>query len=81
MTMTRTVFWDMTSCSLVEVHRCFGGRFCIYLQARSISRTNTDTNIMFLSLFKNTMFRKLDCLRPQVKPTQLGAIDRASPYL
>jgi hypothetical protein len=34
-----------------------------------------------LFIFKNTTFRRLDCLRLQVKPTQLGPIDRDSPYL
>jgi hypothetical protein len=42
---------------------------CLYLKT-----------VLFIS--QNTTFRRLDsCLRPQVKPTQLGPTDRASPYL
>jgi hypothetical protein len=32
-------------------------------------------------IFQNTTFRRLDCLHLQVKPTQLGQINRTSPYL
>jgi hypothetical protein len=34
-----------------------------------------------LLIFENTAFRRLDCLRLQVEPTQLVPVDRASPYL
>jgi hypothetical protein len=36
---------------------------------------------MVLFLFENNVSETGFCLRPQQKPTQLGPIDRASPYL
>jgi hypothetical protein len=46
------------------------------------------TGILFLDIIhrlvhflKNHVLEAEFCLRPQVKPTQLGPIDRASPYL
>jgi hypothetical protein len=32
MTVTSTVFWDMTSCSLVEVYRHFGGTYYVHFE-------------------------------------------------
>jgi hypothetical protein len=32
--MKRTVFWDIMSCSLLKVNRCFGGTYRSHLQKR-----------------------------------------------
>jgi hypothetical protein len=34
--MERTIFWDITPCSLLKVNRCFGGPYRLYLQGRSL---------------------------------------------
>jgi hypothetical protein len=50
-------------------------------------QNNNGVNIMFLDIFHHHFFLKTivsetgSCLRLQVKSTQLGPIDRASPYL
>jgi hypothetical protein len=33
-----TKFWDVTTCCLVDVYRCFGGTFCIHPQYQRISQ-------------------------------------------
>jgi hypothetical protein len=33
-TMNSTIFWDATLCSLIEVHRRFGGTYGLHLQTR-----------------------------------------------
>jgi hypothetical protein len=33
-----TIFWDMTSCSVVEVYKRFGGMHCLSLQSRTVIR-------------------------------------------
>jgi hypothetical protein len=50
---------------------------------RIMKHAKTDSVHMLLNtLFTtHTAFRRRFCLRLQVKPTQLGSIDRASPYL
>jgi hypothetical protein len=30
-TTKRTIFWDVTSCIMLEVYRRFGGRYCLHL--------------------------------------------------
>jgi hypothetical protein len=41
MSMKRTVFWDVTPRSPVEVHRCIGRLFCLHLQGRRIKKEST----------------------------------------
>jgi hypothetical protein len=36
--MKRTIFWDITPCSLLKVSRRFGGPYRLHLQGRKISR-------------------------------------------
>jgi hypothetical protein len=38
MTMKSNIFWDMQSCSLVEVHRPFGGIYCLLLHGPAVNR-------------------------------------------
>jgi len=38
-TMNITVFWYVTSCSLVEIHLLFGGTCCPHLDGWRISRS------------------------------------------
>jgi hypothetical protein len=35
--MKSTILWDITQCSPLSVNRCFGGTYCLHLQARKIS--------------------------------------------
>jgi hypothetical protein len=35
------VFWDVRPCSLVEVYRCFRGKYCLNHQSRTVSRGST----------------------------------------
>jgi hypothetical protein len=30
------VFWDVTSPSVAEVYRCFGGTYCLHLQVQRV---------------------------------------------
>jgi hypothetical protein len=32
----RLAFWDVTSCSLVEIYRHFGGSYCLHFQSRTV---------------------------------------------
>jgi hypothetical protein len=36
--MKSNIFWDVTSCSLVEVCRCSRGNYCLHLQSRRVSQ-------------------------------------------
>jgi hypothetical protein len=36
-TMKRTIFWDVTLCSPVDVHQRFGGTYCLHLQGQKVS--------------------------------------------
>jgi hypothetical protein len=38
-----TIFWDVTPCSLMEVHRCFGGRYCFQIQGRRVDQASYST--------------------------------------
>jgi hypothetical protein len=40
LTMETTIIWDVTSCSLVEVHQHFGGMYCLHLQDQGGWREN-----------------------------------------
>jgi hypothetical protein len=58
------------------------------LRSKSLWRWYLSTNIIFLDIIhrpayisKHNVSETGFCLRFQVKPTQLGPIDRASPYL
>jgi hypothetical protein len=35
--LKNTIFWDLSSCSLVDVCRCFGGTYCLHLQGQRVS--------------------------------------------
>jgi hypothetical protein len=35
----RTIFWDVTPFSPVDVHRSFGGTCCLHLQGSKVSQT------------------------------------------
>jgi hypothetical protein len=39
-TMKTTVFWDVTPYSLVLVHYCFGGNYCLNLQEQRVHQTH-----------------------------------------
>jgi hypothetical protein len=41
-TMMSTVFWDVTSCSLVEVYRRFGLAYFLSLQFRRVNRARKE---------------------------------------
>jgi hypothetical protein len=44
-----TIFWDVTPCSLVEVHKCFVGTFCLHLCGRRLSQArNQQVNLSLL---------------------------------
>jgi hypothetical protein len=34
------VLWDMTPCSPVDVHQCFGGTYCLHLQGKIVSQVS-----------------------------------------
>jgi hypothetical protein len=38
MTMRRTIFRDVTPCSLVKIHRSFGSMYCLHLQGRWVNQ-------------------------------------------
>jgi hypothetical protein len=38
MTVKSNIFWDMQSCSLVDVHRPFGGTYCLLLHGPTVNR-------------------------------------------
>jgi hypothetical protein len=33
-TVKSSIFWDMTPCSPTEIHRLFGGMYCLRLQGQ-----------------------------------------------
>jgi hypothetical protein len=37
----RTILWDVTLCSPVEIYRYFGGMYCRHIQGRSISQATS----------------------------------------
>jgi hypothetical protein len=37
----RSIFWDITLCSLLKVNRRFGGTHCLHLQGRQVSKQET----------------------------------------
>jgi hypothetical protein len=37
----RTLFWEVTQCNPVDVHRRFGRRYCLYIQARRVSQATS----------------------------------------
>jgi hypothetical protein len=39
--MDNIFYWCVTSCSLVEIHRRFGGAHCLYLQGQKINQTTS----------------------------------------
>jgi hypothetical protein len=36
--MKSNIFWDVTPCSLIEVHRRFGGIYCLHIRGRKVSQ-------------------------------------------
>jgi hypothetical protein len=38
--MKNSIFWDKTSCILVEIYRSFGETYCCHLQDRRVSQAN-----------------------------------------
>jgi hypothetical protein len=38
--MKNIVFWKITQCSLIKVHRRFGGTYCFYLRGRRVRQTS-----------------------------------------
>jgi hypothetical protein len=40
LTKKSTVYWDMTPCHPVEIHRRFGETYCLHFQCRKISPKN-----------------------------------------
>jgi hypothetical protein len=47
-TMKITVFWDVTMCSLVCRHQCFGGMNHLHLQVRCVRCMGKDHHLPFL---------------------------------
>jgi hypothetical protein len=43
-----TIFWDLTPCSLIEVYRRFGRRYCHYTQAQRVSQSSKKQTASFL---------------------------------
>jgi hypothetical protein len=37
-TVISSVFWDVTPCSPVQVHRCFGGSYCLHFHSRLVTQ-------------------------------------------
>jgi hypothetical protein len=54
------IFWDITPCSLREIHR-FGGNYLLHLQGRRVRETNDqqDASIKQSELFQLYTFRWL----------------------
>jgi hypothetical protein len=38
MVTMKNIFWDVTPCNMVEVYRCFDGKYCLHLYGRSLSK-------------------------------------------
>jgi hypothetical protein len=57
-TMMSTVFWDVTSCRLLEVYRRFGLAYCLHLQVRRVSRASKEAApaVWVFDLFSNWSF-------------------------
>jgi hypothetical protein len=56
LTKKSTIYWDMTPCSPVEIHRRFGETYCIHFQCRKISQKSNknawrDNQIKWIYLF------------------------------
>jgi hypothetical protein len=41
-TLSKIIFWDVTPCSSVKVHRHYGGIYCLHLQGRNVSHANNE---------------------------------------
>jgi hypothetical protein len=50
--MTKIIFWDVTPCSLVEVHGRFGGTYCLHIQGRSVSQGSNQQEVGGKQTFK-----------------------------
>jgi hypothetical protein len=55
-TTNSTIFWDVTSCSLVDIHRCFEGISCLYLQDWKANQASafifaSSTTVLVLYIF------------------------------
>jgi hypothetical protein len=41
----KSIFWDVMLCSLVVVHQCLGGMYCLHLQGSSVKPSNKSARI------------------------------------
>jgi hypothetical protein len=44
-TIKNTIFWGVTPCTQVEVHRCFAVKYCIHLQRRRVSKARIQQEV------------------------------------
>lgn len=47
-----TIFWNVTSCVLVEVYRSFAGKYCLHLQGRVASQASDQQAEQAVSYFR-----------------------------
>jgi hypothetical protein len=54
--MNSNVFWNVTECSLVEVHWRFGGKFCLYLHSWNGSKASIQQKAVAIRFLLITRF-------------------------
>jgi hypothetical protein len=57
--MKRFIFWDITPCSPLKVHRRFGGTCCIHFQGRIISEARTQRESRWQA-FRGVISQKIE---------------------
>jgi hypothetical protein len=45
-TIKSVVFWDVTPCSLIGVHRRYAVMYCLYIQGRRVSQENSKKQVL-----------------------------------
>jgi hypothetical protein len=52
--MKISVFWDVKSCSLIEVHQNFSGTYCLQLQGGRVSQISNKQDASCFSVYFST---------------------------
>jgi hypothetical protein len=78
--MKSSVFWNVTPCSSVAVHRSFGGTYCLRLQGREITKQELNFVSHVSKSSKRTFRATAECRHHMPEPHSLwqGRAERAS---